>query len=211
MSCLSEPTPYIGDGAEHAERCNPDNQPHGPEQDDRRLIDEGCNLLRLVADQRQADAEDDREEQHLQHVVACQGIERGGGDDVEQEAANTPAFELGRVVCVRAHGLGVEGRRIDVHAVAGRECKRENQANHQRHGRHAFEINERLDANPPDLLEIARAGDAMHHDAEHDRRDDHGDELQKRIAEDLQADREVRRGDTEDDPQEQGHQDLHEQ
>ena len=63
----------------------------------------------------------------------------------------------------------------------------------QRDRRHHLEIDQRLAADPPDFLQIARARDAMHDHAEHDRRDDHRDQLQERVAENFQLHRESRR------------------
>ena len=51
----------------------------------------------------------------------------------------------------------------------------------------------------------------MHHHAEHDGRDDHRNQLQKRIAEDLQADRKFGHGHAEHDSEQQCGEDLDEQ
>ena len=136
-------------------------------------------------------------------AAASKGLGRAVAAELAREGA-----EL--AICART-GADLKAAASEIHAVTGRERKRQDEPDHQRHGGHALEINERLDANPPDLLEIAGTGNAMDHDTEHDRRHDHGDQLQKRVAENLQADREVRRGDAQDDTQEQGRQDLNEQ
>jgi hypothetical protein len=66
----------IGDCAEHAERRDAHDQPHRPEQHGRNRVDKRRNLLALfAADQGEAGTEDDREKQHLQHVVARQRVE----------------------------------------------------------------------------------------------------------------------------------------
>ncbi len=80
----------------------------------------------------------------------------------------------------------------------------------QRDRGHDLEIDQRLDADPADLLEIAGAGDAVHHDAEHDRRDDHRDQLEEGVAEDLQLDGEIGHRHAEHDPEQQRHQNLYE-
>jgi len=64
---------------------------------------------------------------------------------------------------------------------------REHQADDQRNCGHDFEIDERLDSYAAHLLEISRPGDAMHDYAKHDRCHDHGDQLEKRVTEDLEA------------------------
>jgi hypothetical protein len=171
----------------------------------------GADLLGLVPDQCQADPEYDGEEQDLQHVVARQRIDRRGRNDVEDEACDAAALELRRVVRIGAHGLGVERRRVDVHAVAGREYKRENKADHERNRCHDLEIDQRLDPDPPNLLEVAGAGNAVHHDTEHDRGDDHGDQFEKAVAQNLEAGREIGPQHADHDAEQQRHQDLDEQ
>ena len=92
-SCLSEPTPYlpdrIGDRAEHAERRDAHDQAHDPEQNRGDRLDERGDLA-PPGSPTSASATPNRigEEQHLQHVVARQRVERGGRDDVEEEAAD---------------------------------------------------------------------------------------------------------------------------
>jgi hypothetical protein len=50
----------------------------------------------------------------------------------------------------------------------------------------------------------------MHHHAKHDRRHDHRDQLQKGVAENLQADREIRGRHPEHDPEKQRDHNLYE-
>src|SRR3712207_2713629 len=52
-------------------------------------------------------------------------------------------------------------------------------------GRHHLEVDQRLDADPPDLLHVLHAGDAVHHRAEDDGRDQHLDQLDEGVAERL--------------------------
>jgi hypothetical protein len=202
----------IGHGAEHAERGEPHDQPHRPEQHGRDGVDQRSNALALfAADQSEADAEDDGEKQHLQHVVTRQRVERGGRDDVDEEAADAAALQLVGIVGIGIEGLGIERRRIDVHAVAGTEQIGQHQADDQRDRRHDLEIDQCLDADPADLFEVAGAGDAMHDHAEHDRRHDHRDQLQKGVAEDLEADGKIRNGHPEHNPEQQRRQNLNKQ
>jgi hypothetical protein len=95
--------------------------------------------------------------------------------------------------------------------MAGAEQVCQQQADDQRDRGHHLEIDQRLDPDPPDLLEVAGACNAMHHHAEHDWRDDHRDQLQESIAENLQADGKVGRGHAEHDAQQQRHQNLDKQ
>ena len=52
-----------------------------------------------------------------------------------------------------------------------------------------LEVDQRLAADPPDLLHVAGAGDAEHDRAEDDRADQHLDEGDEPVAERLQLDR----------------------
>ena len=202
----------IGDRAEHAERREANDQPHHPEQHGRYRVDHRTDALALfAADQGEADAEQDGEKQHLQHVVARQRIKRGGRDDVHEETADTAALQPVGVVGVGIECRGIELRWIDVHAVAGAEQIGQHKADNQRDRGHGLEIDQRLDADASDLLEVAGARDAMHHHAEHDRRDDHGNQLQEGVAEYLQADGKIGGGGTEHDPEQQCGKDLNEQ
>ncbi len=201
-----------GDRAEHAERRGADDQPHGSEQHGGEGVDEARHQPAfLAADQRQADAEQHGEEQNLQHVVAREGVDGGRRNDVDEERPDASALQVARV-----GGVGVEARRVelggvDVHARAGREHEADQQPEAERQRRHRLEIDERLHADPADLLEIAGAGDAMHDHAEHDRRDDHGDQFQEGVAEDFELHREVRRDDAEHDAEDQRGDNLVEQ
>ena len=114
----------IGHRAQNAERRHADDQAHRPEQDLGNRVDQSATGSRRVADQREADAEDDREKQHLQHVVARQRVERGGRNDVQDEAADAAALQLVGIVRIGAQRVGVEAGGVDVHAVAGREHDR---------------------------------------------------------------------------------------
>ena len=114
------------------------------------------------------------------------------------------------IVGVVAQRLAVECCRIDVHAVSGPEQISEHQADDERDGRHHLEIDQRLDADPADLFEIAGTCDAMHDDTKYDRRDDHRDQFQKSVAKYLQPDSEVGCGDAEHDAEQQGDQHLYE-
>ncbi len=55
-------------------------------------------------------------------------------------------------------------------------------AKRQRHRCQDLEIDHRLDADPTDFLQIAGAGDAVDHDTEDDRRDQHLDQLDETVA-----------------------------
>ena len=58
----------------------------------------------------------------------------------------------------------------------------EDDAEHQGNRRDDLEVDERLHADPADLLQVAGAGDAMHDHAEHERGNHHLDELDEAVA-----------------------------
>ena len=81
--------------------------------------------------------------------------------------------------------LGVERRRIDVHADARLHEIDDRQADQQRHRTHHLEVQQRIAAGLADLLHVFHAGDAEHDGAEDDRGDDHLDQLDEAVAERL--------------------------
>ena len=95
--------------------------------------------------------------------------------------------------------------------MAGGKHESQNEADHQRDSGHDLEIDKRFDPDATNLLEIAGAGDTVHHDAKHDRRDDHGDEFEKAITQDLQAGRKIGCHDADHDAEQQRDQDLDKQ
>jgi hypothetical protein len=107
--------------------------------------------------------------------------------------------------------MGVELRSIDVHALAGADEIGQDQSDGQGDGGHRFEIEKRLSANPTDFLQIARPGDAVHHDAKDDRRHDHRDELEESVREEFEADGEIRRRHAERDAEHEPRHHLREQ
>ena len=92
---------------------------------------------------------------------------------------------LGRPSRVGGDRLGVERAGIDVHAGAGLPQIDDDQPDDQGHRGHDLEVDQRLDADPADLLHVLHAGDAVDDGAEDDRRDQHLDQLDERIAERL--------------------------
>ncbi len=107
--------------------------------------------------------------------------------------------------------MGVELRHVDVHALAGPDEIGEHQADGEGDRRHDLEIDERLDPDAPDLLQIARPRDAVHDDAEDDRRHDHRNELEEGVGEKFQADGESGRGDANRDAKHEPGDDLREE
>jgi hypothetical protein len=76
-----------------------------------------------------------------------------------------------------------QGRGVDVEATARPEQVCQHHAEHQGEGGHDFEVDQGLQADPPDRLDVAHMRDAGHHHAEDQRRDDHLDEPDEAVAE----------------------------
>ena len=81
--------------------------------------------------------------------------------------------------------LGIERCRVDVHAGAGLPKIDDHQADDQSERGHHLEVDQRLQPDPADLLHVLHAGDAVHHGAENDRRDQHLDQLDEEITQRL--------------------------
>ena len=199
----------VGDGAEDAEGGEPDDEADDLEEDFRHELDEVGHRLRPLADEAERRAEEHRQHQHLQDVAVGEGADEGRGDDVEQEADR--AVDLLRALGVGRQRARVERARVDVHPVARAEGVGDDDAEDQRDRRHHLEVDDRLDADAADLLEVAGGGDAVHHDAEDERRDDHLDELDEAVAERLHLRGEVGPEDADDDAEDEGDHDLAEE
>ena len=115
------------------------------------------------------------------------------------------------VLGIGAERIGVEARGVDVHADAGADDIGKDQPDRERDRGHDLEIDQRLAADPPHFLEIASAGDSVNHDAKDDRRHDHRDQLEKGVAEELEADGEFGREHAERDAENEARDHLREQ
>jgi hypothetical protein len=114
-----------------------------------------------------------------------------GRDQLHQEVDRTAPVSLLAFSTNPLIAVASRGRRIDVHADARLEDEGEQQAERQRDGGHDLEVDQRLDADAADALQVAGAGDAVHHDAEHQHRDDHLDQLDEAVAQRLELDAEL--------------------
>jgi hypothetical protein len=90
------------------------------------------------------------------------------------------------VICPgAAYRLGIERRRIDIHAGTRLPYVDDDQTNDQGDGADDLEIENRQSAGLSDLLHVLHAGDADDDGAEDDGRDDHLDQLDETVAERL--------------------------
>ena len=110
--------------------------------------------------------------------------------DVQQEFRR--ALRLPRRGVLR-HGARIERRRIRVDAHARLERLHHDQPDEQGRGRDDFEVQQRLQADPAQPFEIADAGNSVDDRQKDDRRNHHLDQLDKTVAERLQACAEIRK------------------
>ena len=150
-----------------------------------------------------------REQQHLQDIALGEGVDHRGRDDLHQEI-DRAVLHVADPVGICRHRGGVQRARVDVHADAGLERIGQDDADQQGEGGDDLEVDHRLDADPADLLQVAGLRDAQHDDAEHDRGDDHLDQLDEPVAKRLQRLGEIRPYGADDDAQYKGHDDLEE-
>ena len=146
----------------------------------RGIVDEGTQRVAALAEAHHRKAEQDREEQHLQDLAGRERADHGVGNDVQEEVDALlrlgllgVAGHLGRVRC------GAAEARARPHQIT------DNKSDQQRKGGDDLEIEQRLDADAPDLLGILDMSDAGDDGAEDDRRDHHLDQLDEAVAERL--------------------------
>ncbi len=90
----------------------------------RQRVDEIAYRCSALAEHRQRAAEQNREQQHLQHVASGKGAHRSGRDQLHQKLDRAAAGELAGGLDIGAHRLGVERFRVHVHADTGLEARR---------------------------------------------------------------------------------------
>src|SRR5262249_3547505 len=166
------------DDADHAE----ENLGHG--------VDDAVDALTQVSQVRNGKAGENRDQQDLQQVAVGEGAHEGVGNDRQQVGDDTLLLGAVDVAFDRA---GIERGRVDVEAFARLQKFADQEPDRQRHRRHRLEIEQRLDADPADLLEVAHRADAVHYRAEDHRADHHFDERDEAVAERFEGDAEVRK------------------
>jgi len=130
----------------------------------------------------QAKGEQDCQQQNLQNVAFCERAKEGRGDDVEHEADGRLVLGLGDVTF---DAFGIYGGGIDIHAGTRLQHVGDDEADDKGNGRHHLEIDERLDADPPDFLQVLHGCDAVHDGDENHRCDNHLDEFDEAVAQGL--------------------------
>lgn len=122
------------------------------------------------------------QQQHLKNLTFGKRINEAIGDDVEKVIN---ASQLLAHTGILANGLGVQGVRIDVHAAAGLEQRRDTEADTERQRRDDFKVEECLDAYSTQLPTVADVGDADNDTQEDDGRNHHPNEFDEPIAKGL--------------------------
>ena len=133
------------------------------------------------SERQRGEAEQHREQQHLQDLAARERVDDGVGDDVEEEvdrgqAPSTRTCSWRPRSCRAMAGSMVE-------AAARLQDVDDDQTDDQRERRDDLEVDQRPDADAADLLHLAHVRDADDDRGEHDRRDQHLDELDEAVAE----------------------------
>ncbi|MNQ78388.1 hypothetical protein D3C85_932970 [compost metagenome] len=174
----------VGNGAEHTNRRQAHDHAHDAEDHMAQFVDQPGDPRSGFADQVQRAAEQNREQQHLQDVVIGKRTNHGGRDQVQQElrGAVHVLAAFGQVAHVGAGQL----IQVDIGTTADAGGEGEDQADHQCDRGQHFKVNDRFEANSPDLLQIASAGNAADYHAKHDQADQHLDQLDKAITQGLE-------------------------
>ena len=145
----------------------------------RELVDQLEHRLAFRAEGVQGEAEQDGEQQHLQDLALRERVHHRVGDGVQQELGGR--LHLARRGVLRDR-LGIQAGGIDVHSRAGLEQVDDDQADDQGQGAHRLEVEQGVAPGLAHRLHAFHAGDADHHGAEDDRRNDHLDELDEAVA-----------------------------
>ena len=188
----------VGHGPESAERSGLHDDADDGEHRLRRIVDQSAQCVGSLAHPHQREAEQHREEQHLQNiadledlraVTARAGLGRGDegaddavGDDVQDVIDRV---ELGGGLGVALRLLGLVGGDLRRKAGARPPQHADDDADQQSHARDEFEIDQRLQADATDALGLLDMGDAGDDGAEDDRRDRHLDQLDEGAAEEV--------------------------
>ncbi|MNG94219.1 hypothetical protein D3C79_532240 [compost metagenome] len=134
----------------------------------------------------EGDAEQGAEQQNRQDLVLGEGIGHAAGYHMQQEIDEAAAV-AGCRGGVGGDALGIEGGRVDVHALAGLHDVDHHQPQYQGKGGQHFEVDQRAHADAAEFLHVFHLGDAQHHRGEDDRGEDHLDQFDEGITDGLQV------------------------
>ena len=197
-----------GNRAEHTDGREAHDHAHDAEDHMAQFVDQPRDTRGGFAHQVQRAAEQHREQQHLQHVVVGKGADHRVGDQVHQELAG--AADVLALVGQFIEAGGRQLLQVDIGALADTGAEGHHQADHQGDGGQDFKVDHRLEADAPDFLQVARAGNAADHHAEHDQADQHLDQLDKAVTQGFELRGEFGKGHAADYAEHQANHDLQE-
>lgn len=171
----------VADGVGHRAECADRGEPHDPadqrEEHRGELLDTAGDAQAGLAAGVQAEAEQRRDEEHRQDVVAGEGADQRGRDHRQDELDEALMLRRGRW-----QALGGERRDVDVQSAAGLDDVDDDEADHHGDGGENLEVDQRLEADPADRAQVVHGGDAVYDRAEDDRRDHHSDQCDEPVA-----------------------------
>jgi hypothetical protein len=115
----------------------------------RRIVDERAQGVTAFAERHQRKAEEDRKQQDLQDLAGRKRADHGVGNDVQEEV---DAFLFARLLGVGGDLVGAGHRTAETRA--GFHQVSDHKSDDEREGRDDLEIDQRLDADAPDLFGI---------------------------------------------------------
>jgi hypothetical protein len=166
------------------------------EQDLPGLLHDLEQRVGFAANRMQRETEEHGQQQRLQDIPVGKGAKEGGGDDVEDELGDAGHAAGGGVL---GDGVGIERRRIRIHAHTRLHDIHDHQPDEERDRGDHLEVKQRQAAGLADLLELRHPGNAGHHRAENDGGNEQAYELDEAVAEGLQLLGKVRPEDPEQD------------
>ena len=190
-----------GHGGHHADRREPHDVAGDLEHDLRDGVEQRGHRAALLPRRRYGDAEEGREDHHLQHVVAGQRIDQRGREHVQDDVPGALLASGHRLQ------LGDAGR-FGRDAGAGPQQVDQAEPEHQRERGGDLEVDERLGADPAHRLQVARAGNPDDQRREQQRPDDHLDHPQEDVGQRAELGGERRPQPADDDAQHQAEHDA---
>ena len=154
------------------------------EQNLRGKVDHRDERPAALAEKREREGEQHREEQHLQDLAFSEGPDDRRGNDVHHELGHALLPGLRRIALNRGR---VDRAGIDVHAGAGPPNVDEEEPDDQCQRCNDFEVDECFDRDPADPFQVFHPHDPVHDRAEDDRRDQHPDDFDEGVAQRLHA------------------------
>ena len=143
------------------------------------LVDQFKDRLATLTEHGKRKAEHEGKEQHLQNITLGKGIHYSVGNDIYQEVNR--ALRI-RLCCVSRQRSGIQLGDIGIHARPWLNDADHQQTDRQSKSRDDFKIEQRLGADPTDLLHVLHSRDAGYHGTKDNRCDDHLDQLDEAVA-----------------------------